>query len=100
MTKAKLSVTIARDVLDAVDREAARSPNGTRSGVIERWLRLGARLSAERELHLETVAYYEALGRSERLEDEEWATFSSDEFAAVAEAPVDPYGEEPGDGAA
>jgi hypothetical protein len=103
MTKAKLSVTIDRDVLEAVDRELERSSGTTRSSVIERWLRLGerwlrlgARASAEQELHLQTVAYYEALSRQERLEDQEWATFSTEELASVAEASVDPYGEDDG----
>ena len=102
MTKAKLSVTIEREVLEAVDREVQRSRDATRSAVIERWLRLGARASAEQQLHLETVAYYESLSRAERLEDKEWAHFSTEEFTSVAEGPVDPYGEDddtPDDGA-
>ena len=94
-TKAKLSVTLSRELLAAVDREVVRSPGSTRSGVIEAWLRLGSRVREEQRLDQETVAYYEARGREERLEDEEWATFASDEFAAVAESEPQRYGDEP-----
>ena len=94
-TKAKLSVTLSRELLAAVDREVARYPGSTRSGVIENWLRLGSRAREEQRLHQETIAYYEARSREERLDDEEWATFASDEFAAVAESEARSYGDHP-----
>lgn len=94
-TKAKLSVTISRELLDAVDREVAHHPGSTRSGVIESWLRLGSRAREEERLDRETVAYYEARRREERLDDEEWATFASDEFASVAETEARSYGDDP-----
>jgi metal-responsive CopG/Arc/MetJ family transcriptional regulator len=84
-TKAKLSVTISRELLDAVDREVARHPGSTRSGVIESWLRLASRTREEELLHRQTVAYYQARQPEELLDEEEWATFASDEFLAVAE---------------
>lgn len=94
-TKAKLSVTISRELLDAVDREVARHPGGTRSGVIESWLRLASRTREEELLRRQTVAYYQARRREELLDDEEWGTFASDEFLAVAETGTPSYGDNP-----
>lgn len=90
-TKAKLSVTISRELLDAVDREVARHPGSTRSGVIESWLRLASRTHEEELLRRQTVAYYQARRRDEVADDEEWATFASDEFPAVAETGTPSY---------
>lgn len=92
-TKAKVSVTLSPEVLEAVDSEVARHPGSSRSGVIESWLRLGSRAQEEERLRRETIAYYEARSREERLEDEEWATFASDELASVAEVSPRRYGD-------
>jgi metal-responsive CopG/Arc/MetJ family transcriptional regulator len=66
--KLKLSVTISRDLVERIDREARAG--GGRSRVIERWLRQAARLHAERDLERTTVAYYQALTDEDRAEDE------------------------------
>jgi len=94
-TKTKLSVTLSRELLAEVDREVVRHPGSSRSGVIESWLRIGSRVNEEQRLHQDTIAYYEARSREERLEDEEWATFASDELAAVAESEPDGYDDRP-----
>ena len=55
--KAKVSVTLDRDLLAAIDRRV--EPGATRSEVIEAWLRLAALAHARRELDAATVACYE-----------------------------------------
>lgn len=67
--KAKVSVTLSRELLDRVDEVAAREPGATRSGVIERWLRLAARAEAAQALRDATVRYYESLSADEQEED-------------------------------
>jgi hypothetical protein len=71
-TKLKVSLTLSADVVALVDRDARRH-DGTRSGVIEQWLRRAASASAQREIEDATVAYYRSLrgaGRDERAEEE------------------------------
>jgi metal-responsive CopG/Arc/MetJ family transcriptional regulator len=68
-TRAKLSITLAPDVIRAVDRAARKHSSRSRSAVIETWLRRVARLDLEDQLRAETVAYYESLSAAERKED-------------------------------
>ena len=68
-TKQKVSLTIAADVLELVDRDARRR-NETRSGVVEQWLRRAASASVEREIAEATTAYYQSLRSDERAEEE------------------------------
>jgi Arc/MetJ-type ribon-helix-helix transcriptional regulator len=75
--KAKISITIPRDLLDQIDREADRDPTANRSAVIERWLRRGARSAAAQALREDTVAYYEALSDREREEERAMAEATS-----------------------
>lgn len=73
--KAKVSVTLGRDLLDEIDR---RVPGGgTRSKIIEEWLRLAAREHARRELDAATAAYYEGRTREQREEDDALVGFSN-----------------------
>lgn len=82
--KAKVSVTLERDLLNEIDR---RVPGGgTRSQIIEEWLRLAAREHARRDLDAATRVYYEGRTREQRDEDEALAEFSD---RAVHERDVD-----------
>jgi len=73
--KAKVSITLERDLLEAIDRRAAG--NGTRSKVIEEWLWLAAREQARRDLDAATAAYYEGRTRAQRDDDAVVAEFST-----------------------
>jgi hypothetical protein len=68
-TKLKVSLTLSADVVALVDRDARRH-DGTRSGVIEQWLRRAASASAQREIEDATAAYYRSLRGAGRDEEE------------------------------
>jgi metal-responsive CopG/Arc/MetJ family transcriptional regulator len=68
-TRSKVSITLAPDIIRAVDRAARRNPKGSRSAVIESMLRRAARMDLEEQLRADTIAYYESLSASERAED-------------------------------
>ncbi len=74
MTKAKISLSIDRSVLERVDRASrgARSRSEIVEIALERWLIEGRR----RQLEEEMAAYYRDRSTQERLEDEEWAGLS------------------------
>ncbi len=78
--KAKVSVTISRTLLSQIDNEVACTPNSTRSGVIESWLRQVSRKKASDDLESATIAYYDGLTENELAEDDEWTDFSTKEF--------------------
>jgi len=73
--KAKVSVTLGRDLLAAIDQRVGRGV--TRSEIIEEWLRLAALAQARRELDAATLAYYEGRTATRRTEDESLAAFST-----------------------
>jgi hypothetical protein len=74
--KIKLSVSIDADVVEAVDRRAARDGT-TRSAVMEAWLRSASRQAGMARLQEETAAYYDALTAAEREDDAAWARSSA-----------------------
>lgn len=78
MAKSKISVTLSEEILDRIDREVRRFPGGSRSAVIEAWLRRGARARAADRLREETVAHYESLSPEERAEGEAISRASGD----------------------
>lgn len=67
--RSKLSITLAPDLIRAVDREARKHSRGSRSAVIESWLRRAARMNLEDQLRTATISYYESLSAEERKED-------------------------------
>jgi metal-responsive CopG/Arc/MetJ family transcriptional regulator len=75
--KIKVSITLSRDLVERVDREASRRPELTRSSVIESWLRRAARSKANQALEADTISYYESLTTDERADDEAIASASS-----------------------
>ena len=81
--KAKVSVTIASDLLAEIDAFAERSGIGNRSNVIELWLRRAARQQTADRVAEETVAYYTGLTEEEARDDAEWAAAAGDEFAQL-----------------
>ena len=81
--KAKVSVTIASDLLAEIDAFAARSGIGNRSNVIELWLRRVARQQVANRLAEDTVAYYTGLTDTDARDDAEWAAASVGEFARL-----------------
>jgi metal-responsive CopG/Arc/MetJ family transcriptional regulator len=74
--KTKISISLDSDVLDAIDRRAAKE-RSTRSAVVEQWLRGAARQAELQRLEEETAAYYDSLTPAEKAEDAEWAAFAS-----------------------
>jgi hypothetical protein len=73
--KAKVSVTLGRDLLAAIDRRV--TGGATRSQVIEAWLRSSALAEARRDLDAATASYYEGRTAEQRAEDEGLAAFST-----------------------
>jgi metal-responsive CopG/Arc/MetJ family transcriptional regulator len=75
-SKMKISITLDADVLDAIDRRAAREKS-TRSAIMEQWLRGAARQADLQRLEEETAAYYDSLTPEDKAEDAEWVAFAS-----------------------
>jgi len=75
--RTKLSVTLAPDVVDAIDRAVERRVAGSRSAVIEKWLRRMSRLTAEAQLRDETIACYESLSAGDVAGDSALSKASS-----------------------
>jgi metal-responsive CopG/Arc/MetJ family transcriptional regulator len=73
--KTKVSVTLEKALLAEIDRRAVG--RGTRSQIIEEWLRLAAREHARRALDAATIAYYEGRTAEQRAEDETLAEFTT-----------------------
>ena len=67
--KLKVSLTLSADVVALVDRDA-KQHKGTRSAVVELWLRRAASAEIARSIEDATAAYYQSL-RSDQREEEE-----------------------------
>jgi metal-responsive CopG/Arc/MetJ family transcriptional regulator len=63
--KTKISITLAADLLAAVDQDAELLSE-TRSSVIDAWLRKAAYLRRKEDLEAATEAYYRTLSPAER----------------------------------
>ena len=74
--KTKVSISLDAEVLEAVDRRAAKE-HTTRSAIMEQWLRGAARQVELQRLEEETAAYYDSLTPAEKADDAEWAEFAS-----------------------
>ena len=77
--KTKISISLDSDVLDAIDRRAAKEKT-TRSAVMEQWLRGAARQAELQRLEEETAAYYDSLTPEEKAEDAALAAASTRAF--------------------
>jgi len=71
--KHKVSLSLPADLVDWIDRQAARKRGGTRSGVVEQAVRGWAKQSAAKDIEDATVAYYQAMSASEHKEDAAWS---------------------------
>lgn len=67
--KAKVSVSIPKDLLEDIDDEAAHTSR-SRSQIFETWLRLAARRRAAEKLEQDTLAYYTSRTAEQAAEDE------------------------------
>jgi metal-responsive CopG/Arc/MetJ family transcriptional regulator len=67
--KVKLSVSVGADVVACVDRQVSRQLGGTRSQVIEQWLRRALRQQARDDFDAEILAYYDELTAEQQAED-------------------------------
>jgi hypothetical protein len=67
--KLKVSLTLSADLLALIDRDV-RQRKGTRSGVVEQWLRRAATASVAQEVEAATAAYYQSLRADQRADDE------------------------------
>jgi len=83
--KMKVSISLSAELIERIDREAAREPGQSRSRVIEAWLWRASRRAAAARLASETIAYYEKLSEAERAEDHQWARFSTGELARLGD---------------
>ncbi len=81
--KVKVSVTISGNLLSEIDRHARSLDGGTRSGVIENWLRRASRSAAAEKLERDTIAYYENRSKDEAEEDASWSQTSARQFARL-----------------
>jgi metal-responsive CopG/Arc/MetJ family transcriptional regulator len=70
--KIKVSVSLDADLLQVVDKAAAREGT-TRSELLERWLRDGQRRANVMRLQEETATYYDSLTLPETRDDSRWA---------------------------
>jgi metal-responsive CopG/Arc/MetJ family transcriptional regulator len=80
--KLKVSLTLSADLIALVDRDARRG-KGSRSGVIEQWLRRAANASVQQEIDDATAVYYRSL-RDDGTKDEALSRSLSDAARRVA----------------
>lgn len=66
--KAKISVSLPRDLLEEIDDEAAQTSR-SRSQIFEVWLRLAARGRAAEKLERDTLTYYTRRTAEQEAED-------------------------------
>lgn len=80
LRKQKVSLSLPADLVDWIDRQAARKRGETRSGVVEQAVRSWAKRSAVKNIEDATAAYYQAMTPSEHKEDEAWSRFGGTTF--------------------
>jgi metal-responsive CopG/Arc/MetJ family transcriptional regulator len=73
LRKHKVSLSLPADLVDWIDRQAARKRGETRSGVVEQAVRSWVRRAAAKDIEDATVAYYQGLTPSEHKEDAVWS---------------------------
>jgi hypothetical protein len=86
--KLKVSLTLSADLVALVDRHARRG-DGSRSGVVEQWLRRAATSSVEQAIDDATATYYRSLRGEDHTVDAPLSRSLSDASRRVA------YDEEP-----
>jgi metal-responsive CopG/Arc/MetJ family transcriptional regulator len=82
--RTKLSITLDPDIVKEIDRAVQMRVAGSRSAVIEKWLRRASRLDAEARLREATIAYYESLSKADVADDMALSRASSKAARRVA----------------
>lgn len=77
LRKAKLTVTISRDVVNKID-EIAKEKGTPRSQVMEDMLRDSLLKSKKRAIEKDIEAYYLSLTEKEKKEDREWTKIAAE----------------------
>jgi metal-responsive CopG/Arc/MetJ family transcriptional regulator len=80
LRKHKVSLSLPADLVDWIDRQAARKRGETRSGVVEQAVRGWAKRSAAKDIEDATIAYYQAMTPPEHKEDEAWSRLGDASF--------------------
>ena len=65
-----MCVSLPAELVAQIDDRARQLSLGSRSAMMELWLRRGARAAVEAELREQVVAYYESLDAAERAEEQ------------------------------
>ncbi len=73
ITKRKISLSLATDLVALIDRRATKQGGATRSAIIDAAVRAWATRSTAKEIDDATAAYYQSLTPAERDEDATWA---------------------------
>lgn len=81
--KLKVSLTLSADLVALVDRHASRGA-GSRSSVVEQWLRRAANASVEHEIDDATASYYRSLRGEDLARDEPLSRSLSDAARRLA----------------
>jgi hypothetical protein len=82
-TKVKVTVTLAPDIVSALDEKARENNSGSRSAALEAVLRDWQYARALQKLEEETAAYYDSLTEEQKRKDAEWAEFAGRAAAEV-----------------
>lgn len=78
--KVKLSVTVSRDLVAAIDREVLQLGAGaSRSSILEAWLRAASHGRAHDSLAERTAAYYRTRTPRQHADDDAWADVATRE---------------------
>ena len=80
LRKHKVSLSLPADLVDWIDRQAARKRGETRSGIVERAVRSWAKRSTAKDIEDATVAYYQAMTAAEHKDDEAWSRLGDATF--------------------
>lgn len=80
MSRARVTITLSREILERVDRAVKKSARASRSSVVEEWLAAAARREAELDLDRAIAEYYDGMSREERAEAASWASLATRSF--------------------
>ena len=64
-----MCVSLPADLVARIDQHARQRARGSRSAMMELWLRRGARAQAEADLRDRVIAYYSSLDAEEQAEE-------------------------------
>ncbi|MBI2892363.1 MAG: ribbon-helix-helix protein, CopG family [Deltaproteobacteria bacterium] len=81
--KAKISVTIAAELVSTIDRGVRARHYPSRSAVVEAALDRWARVERRRQRDAEIEAYYLGMSAEERADERQWADFATRELAEI-----------------